>query len=355
MTHWQKKSTATLWQKKRPATKLSWPLGSLHLGKRCTGIPVLVVTLDTTNSPLTAPKPRLVRPNRSGSLRSFPLTLTGGANGRVLACRKSSPCTGGPETTRLYLVGLGLVGLGQTMDEVFRLHEPGLVGVSCRLRSVPNIELGEDALDVCLYRSLADYEGFGDFGVGVPSGDELKDLLFATCEGGGTSQFRCGATTGEDGCRFPKASSRPPCRPLGDDPTGAGIVGIVFALGASMSPAHVACRAETRLTRCISTKKARRPSGTRTRLSFTVSTTGITPPNSSARLKTPTMMGAPTNAIATELNATRPTNVPIPIGNCANRYTRPVQVFRSINRVHNWERNDCPISIASADVEARFE
>ncbi len=88
------------------------------------------------------------------------------------------------------------------MDEVSRLHEPGLVGVGCRLCSVPNIELEEDALDVCLYRPLADYEGFGDFGIGVPSGDELKDLLFATCEGGESSQFRCRATTGEGGCRL---------------------------------------------------------------------------------------------------------------------------------------------------------
>ena len=53
---------------------------------------------------------------------------------------------------------------------------------------------------MCLNRPFADYEDFGDFGIGVPSGDELKDLLFATCEGGETSQFRYWATTGEDGC-----------------------------------------------------------------------------------------------------------------------------------------------------------
>ncbi len=192
---------------------------------------------------------------------------------------------------------------------------------------------------MCLNSSFADYEGFGDFGIGVPSSDELKDLLFATCEGGETSKFRCRATTSEDGCWLARDVIQPAV-------SAAGIVGIVFALDASMSRAHEPCRAETRLTRCTSTKSAKRPIGTRTRPSLTVSTSGITLPNSSLTLERAIAMGALTNAIATELTTTRPTNVPIPIGNCANRYTRPVQVFRSIKRVHNWERNDCPISIA---------
>ena len=55
---------------------------------------------------------------------------------------------------------------------------------------------------MCLNRPFADDEGFGDFGIGVPSGDESKDLLFTTCERGETSQFRYWATTGEDGCRL---------------------------------------------------------------------------------------------------------------------------------------------------------
>ena len=50
-----------------------------------------------------------------------------------------------------------------------------------------------------LNRPLADYEDFGDFGIGVPSGDELKDLQFATCEGAETL-------------------STPPFQPLGDGP-----------------------------------------------------------------------------------------------------------------------------------------
>ena len=62
---------------------------------------------------------------------------------------------------------------------------------------------------MCLHRPFADYEGFGDFGIGVPSGDELKDLLFATCEGGETSQFRCRATTGEDGWRLDRDVIQP--------------------------------------------------------------------------------------------------------------------------------------------------
>ena len=43
---------------------------------------------------------------------------------------------------------------------------------------------------MCLHRPFADYEGFGDFGIGMASGDELKNLLFAMCEGGETSQSR---------------------------------------------------------------------------------------------------------------------------------------------------------------------
>ena len=37
-----------------------------------------------------------------------------------------------------------------------------------------------------LYRLLADHEGFGDFGIGVPSGYRMENLLFTTCEGGKT-------------------------------------------------------------------------------------------------------------------------------------------------------------------------
>ncbi len=62
---------------------------------------------------------------------------------------------------------------------------------------------------MCLHRPFADYECFGDFGIGVPSGDELKNLLFATCKGGESTQLRCRATTGEDGWRLDREVIQP--------------------------------------------------------------------------------------------------------------------------------------------------
>ena len=54
----------------------------------------------------------------------------------VVSLQRASPGKGHPEATRLYLDGLG-----RTLDEVSRLHEPGLVGVGYCLCSVPEIEL----------------------------------------------------------------------------------------------------------------------------------------------------------------------------------------------------------------------
>ena len=101
------------------------------------------------------------------------------------------------------------------MEEVSRLYEPGLVRVSRCLRSVPEIELGKDALDVCLHRPFADDEGFGDFGVGVSSGDEPEDLLFATCERCEPGQFWCRAPFGKDRLRLANWSVEPSIRTAG--------------------------------------------------------------------------------------------------------------------------------------------
>ena len=102
--------------------------------------------------------------------------------------------------------------------------------------------------------------------------------------------------------------------------TSPGIVGIVFALDAGMSRAHAECKVETRLTRCTSAKRVKRSIEARTKPSLTVSTSGITPPNSSLKSETAIAMGAPPNVIATDLTIVRLTNIPMPIGNCPNKY-----------------------------------
>ncbi len=88
--------------------------------------------------------------------------------------------------------------LGRLLGEVPWLHEPDLIRVSRRLRAVAEGELGEDALDVRLYRPFADHEGFRDFRVGVSPGDQPEDLLLATCERCEPGQFHCRARFRKD-------------------------------------------------------------------------------------------------------------------------------------------------------------
>ena len=65
---------------------------------------------------------------------------------------------------------------------------------------------------MCLHGAFADNEGFGDFGVGVSSGDEPEDLLFATCERCEPGQFWCRARFGKDRLRCAFWSVQPSIR-----------------------------------------------------------------------------------------------------------------------------------------------
>ena len=89
------------------------------------------------------------------------------------------------------------------------LNEPDLIRIRCCLCSVAKGELSEHAFDVCLHRAFADNEGFGDFGVGVSSGDEPEDLLFATGERCEPGQFRGRALFGKDCLRLANWSFEP--------------------------------------------------------------------------------------------------------------------------------------------------
>ena len=58
-------------------------------------------------------------------------------------------------------------------------HQSAPDGLRCRLGTVVDLQLHEDAADVLLHGVFGDAEGGGDFFVGVASGDEGEDLAFA--------------------------------------------------------------------------------------------------------------------------------------------------------------------------------
>jgi len=93
---------------------------------------------------------------------------------------------------------VGFDGDGRlVLDRLAWDDEPGLVGEGGRLGAVAQVELGEDALGVCLDGAFADDEGLGDLGVGVSARHEGENLLFARGEGGEpirTGTGRCHAS-----------------------------------------------------------------------------------------------------------------------------------------------------------------
>lgn len=64
-----------------------------------------------------------------------------------------------------------------------------LVRVGDSLSSIAALRLGEDVVDVSLYRCGAQEQGAGDFGVGQAGGDQREDLCFPG--GQAVGQGRC--------------------------------------------------------------------------------------------------------------------------------------------------------------------
>ena len=74
-----------------------------------------------------------------------------------------------------------------------------LVGVGDGLGSVADAGLGEEMIDMALYRGLADYQPAGDLCVRQSLGDQCEHFGFSLCEPGGQLRCGCGGWARRDG------------------------------------------------------------------------------------------------------------------------------------------------------------